>query len=255
MNPVKEQYFGFTRVILKGIPSSEMVTYLTKVKQTGFNEVIIREDDNAANTISEKWEISSPESDYSSFEFNHDNHYVAVENNDAGLSHFGEYSMPQKNIIYLENLGTLTITEDNAAGVSFSFSPINEEGREMKLEAVKAETITESPELDLFCRTWQVVNSTEKDFIGFLLFISNAGTYFFTEPEGQSNSLSSWRWHDDKKEEFEYSHDDWEYYGRAEILELTQDSLEVFDPGYSTLIPGYSAADLNNYWELVPIKQ
>ena len=169
LNPAREQYNKLTRVMLKGIPANEVRTYLTKIRQIGFNEVIIRED-SAGMTLSEKWEINSPDSAYSSFEFNNDKNYIAVESNDKKLAHFGKYDIPQKDIINLENLGTVKISNDNETGISFSFSPINEPWNESNLTASKAETIPESPELDLFCRTWKVVDVSDKDNIGTIIF-------------------------------------------------------------------------------------
>jgi hypothetical protein len=56
-----------------------------------------------------------------------------------------------------------------------------------------------------------------------------------------------------KTEEFEYTHYEWQRYGRAKILELKRNYLKFFDPGFIRIIPGYSSADLNNYWELEPV--
>ena len=253
LNPVSERYLDFTRVMIRGIPANQVVNFLAVIRQAGFNEVIIREDAQA--TISEKWEINSPGSSYSSFEFNHDRHYIAVETDEEKPIHFGEYSMPQRDTINLDKLGTVTITSNDNTGVNFSFTSIDEPERVINYNASKAEAISRSPKLDLLCRTWRVVNCTEKENIGYLLLISNAGTYFFTAPNGYANSMSQWRWYDEKMEGFEYTHDNWGHYGRAEILDLTINSLKVHDPGFSNLTPGYSTGYLDNYWELVPISK
>ena len=249
--PESEKYLDFTRVMIKWIPADQVMNFLSVLKQAGFDEVIIRED--APASISGKWEINSPDSAYSSFEFNHDNHYIAVENNETQSARFGEYTIPQKDVISMENLGVVRIEEDSDTGVTFSFSPIEEPEKETRFSAAKAEVIAVSPELDLLCRTWKVVNSTDEKYIGLYLFISNAGTYFFTTPDGELNNLSHWRWYDDSKEEFEYTHDEWAHYGRAEIFDLTINSLEVFDPGFFNDIKGYSKGTLSNFHELVPV--
>jgi len=252
MTPAKESYLDLTRVMLKGVPANEVMHNLIKMKMSGFNEVIIREDPKGM-TISEKWEINSPESEYSSFEFNHDKNYIVVENNYYKLAHFGEYNMPQKDTINLEDLGTIKINSDSKTDVSFSFTLFDNPGAGMNFDAAKADTIPESAELDLLCRTWRVVDCSEKEKIGTIILFSNAGTYFYTFPNGESNTLSRWRWYDNKMEEFEYSHEDWEYYGRVMINELKKDSLKLIDPGYSFSVPGYSMGNLNNYYELVPL--
>jgi len=255
-NPVYEKYFDFTRVMVTEIPANQINEYLARIKRIGFNEVIIRED-TTRYAMSEKWEITTPESAYASFEFNKDYNYIAVKNpefvgSDAPAL-FGKYTMPAKNIINMDNLGVLSIETDNDHDIDFSFSPIDEPGKEMRLTASKAEVMPEYAETDLFCRTWKVINCTDTIWIGNLLFISNAGTYFFTTFDGESNSMSQWRWYNNRTEEFEYTHDDWRHYGRAKIIELTKNYLEIFDPGFSSLVPGYSNAGSNDYWELVPI--
>jgi len=250
LNPVTERYLDYTRVMIKGIPANQVVNFLVIIRQAGFNEAIIREDTRP--TISEKWEINSPGSAYASFEFNHDSNYIAVEAGEENPIHFGEYSMPQSDTINLDNLGTVTITSNDSSGVNFSFTSIDEPEKSVNYNASKAEAISRSPKLDLLCRTWKVINCTETENIGYLLLISNAGTYFFTEPGGYSHSMSKWRWHDEVMESFEYSHDNWGHYGRAEILDLTVNSLKIHDPGFSNLTPGYSVGYLDNYWELIP---
>ena len=265
LNPTREKYQDFTRVVIKGIPAGQVANFLAIIAQAGFNETIIREDSPAAvsmpsipapaitrQTISEKWEINNSDSAYSSFEFNHNRNYIAVENNEDNSVHFGEYSIPQRDTINMENLGTVRINNNNDTSINFTFSSKEEPGKEMRFTAAKAETIVDSPELDLLCRTWRVVDCTDKDNVGFLLLISNAGTYFFTTPDGTLNNLSQWRWYNERKEEFEYTHDNWEHYGRAKILDLSIKYLEVHDPGFSYYIRGYSEGFLDNYWELVP---
>jgi len=255
-NPVYEKYHDFTRVMITGISAAQIPNDLKKIKQAGFNEVIIRED-NTRTTIAEKWEITTPGSAYSSFEFNHDSNYIAVKNAESEtqdkLVQFGEYTMPARDTINMDNLGVLKIEEDNDAGVNLSFSPIDEPWTEIDLSAQKAERMPESPEIDLFCRTWKIVNSTKTSHIGDLMLFSNAGTYLVTKADGSSSFISRWRWYDDKKEEFEYSHNNWQNYGRARIIELRENYLKYFDPGYNSVIPGYSKANLNYDYELEPV--
>ena len=45
-NPISERYFDLTRVIISNIPAGEVRNHLVKIKSLGFNEVIIREDEN-----------------------------------------------------------------------------------------------------------------------------------------------------------------------------------------------------------------
>jgi hypothetical protein len=251
-SPIYEKYNDFTRVIVAKIPANQVQNYLIRIKRIGFDEVIIREDIRRGG-ISEKWEITTPGSPYSSFEFNNDYNYIVVENSESDESmHFGKYSIPSKDVIELLDFGVLKIGPDNNQ-TDLSFTPINEPEKEIRLTASKAEKLPENADTDIFCRTWKVVNCTNADYIGLLLFIFNAGTYFVTTSDGESNSMSQWRWYNNKTESFEYSHDDWQYYGRAKIIELKRNYLKIYDPGYITITPGYSIGILDNYYELVPL--
>jgi len=205
--------------------------------------------------IAEKWEINTPNSPYAWFEFNHDMYYIAVENNADKTIHFGKYTTPDKDTINMENWGVVKIINKNNDGVRFAFSPLNEPEKEVNLAAVKAKTMPSSPKLELISRTWKVVNCTEPENIGSLLMISNAGTYLFTIPDEKSNNLSNWRWFDDTNEEFEYSHDNWNHYGRVKITNLTKNSLGILDPGLFNVINGYSQAAMGIQWELVPASE
>ena len=249
LNPATEQYVNLTRVMIKGIPAGQVTNFLVIIKQAGFNEVIIRE--NIVISLSEKWEINTPDSDFESFEFNDDMNYIAIEND--GDVRFGGYTMPNKDTINMDKLGVINFS-GNDDDISFTFAPIDEPGKKINLAAVKTEAIPHSRELDLFCRTWKVINCTNAESIGNYLIISNTGTYFFTTPDGMSHSLSSWRWYGSNRQEFEYSHDNWEHYGRAKITSLTQNFLGMFDPGFKPIIPGYSSAGFEDQWELIPVQ-
>jgi hypothetical protein len=255
-NTVFEKYLDYTRVIVTEIPANQVHNFLIRIKRIGFDEVIIRED-TVRFGISEKWEIITPGSIYASFEFNNDFNYIVVKNaiteESDGEIFFGKYTMPSKDIINLINLGVLKVGTDKNKNIDFSFSPVGEPEKVIHLTASKAERMPENTETDLFCRTWKVVNCTDTENIGNLLFISNAGTYFFTTADGESNSMSQWRWYNNKTEEFEYTHYEWQSYGRAKILELKRNRLKIFDPGFKRIVPGYSTANLNDYWELEPV--
>jgi len=99
---------------------------------------------------------------------------------------------------------------------------------------------------ELLCKTWNIDNSPNPDLAGYQLFILNDGTYYVKNTKGESSSLSNWRWNGGS--EFEYTHNDWEYYGRAEITKLTDNSLELIDSGYNYNAPGNSSAGNSNHW-------
>jgi len=106
---------------------------------------------------------------------------------------------------------------------------------------------------ELLCKTWRIDNCPNPEFIGYQLFILNDGTYYVTNTKGESSSLSNWRWNGDNGNGFEYTHNDWEYYGRAEITGLTDDSFELLDTGYSYDTLGRSSAGYSNYWVFSPV--
>ena len=249
---ITERSPDLTRVMITGIPSNHVIGYLAMLKLLGFDEVIIREG-RPRIAIAEKWEITDTESAFSSFEFNQDFNYIAVENPVFGSQiHFGNYSMPAGDTIVMDNLGVLRVSEGRDA-IALSFSPIDDPETAQVFSATRSERIPQSPQMDLFSRTWRVVSyNNNPEIIGSYLLISNAGTYFFSHNNREGNRLSQWRWPDNTTEEFEYSHNNWYSYGRARIVELTPNSLKMADPGFRMFIPGYSSAGMDDYWELVP---
>jgi len=256
--PVKEKYLDLSRVMISGIPGGQVSAYLGLLKLLGFDEVIVREE--GERTIAEKWNITTPESAFASFEFNQDKNYIAIESRAAQageaepLVHFGEYSMPSDDTINMNGLGTLRIINDDKSGVDLFFSPSDDPENVQPFTATKADSVPQTPESDLFCRTWKVIKDTNNEFIGNTILFSNAGTYLVTKNDGYS-FVSRWRWYGENRGEFEYSHDDWQHYGRAKILELKQNSLVFNDAGYNTQIEGYSSADLNDINELEPVNR
>jgi len=255
-NPVAERYFDFTRVIIKGIPANQVNSNLVNLKRIGFNEVIIREDTSISIplSLSEKWEINIPESEYLSFEFNHDMNYIVIANNQNRNAYFGTYSMPQSEIIVMNDLGRLVITNNNNTGVDFNFYALDEPDREINFSAVKAERMAASYELDLFCRTWRVVDSNDPEAIGIIFLFTNAGTYFVTHPDERDGFMSRWRWYGESRNQFEYSHENWSSYGRALINDLSMNLLVFTDPGFFVFRQGYSNAGMDDTYRLVPIR-
>jgi hypothetical protein len=180
---------------------------------------------NTVRSINEKWEITTQDSVYSSFEFNRDRNYIAVEKD--GPVHFGRYIMPTEDTISMENLGFIKINEDKDE-IKLSFTLVGE--TEMNLTALRAEKLPASRELDLFTRSWKVARSSYRlSDTGVIILFSNAGTYLVYEIDGSVRLLSYWRWADDGHKEFEFSHDNWETWGSVSIMELREDYLKWFE--------------------------
>jgi len=173
LQPVTEKFRDLTRVLIKGIPASQIRSVLSSVAKAGFREVIVREDSpsNAA---------------------------------------YGDAP---------------PVRQEN------TYTPPKQE--------------TKKPP-DIICRTWTVEKCPNLELIGSRFFILDDGTYYVTNAKGESSSLSEWR--RNHGSEFEYSHNGWEYYGKAEIINLTDNSFELIDSGYSYDNPGNTSAGYSNLW-------
>ncbi|MDR1251268.1 MAG: SPOR domain-containing protein [Treponema sp.] len=284
-NPAQETYRDFTRVMITGIAAPEIAACLEKIRAMGFREVIIRQDperrvtaekretvgperaypqqeavvqeDPGKRVITEKWQITTPGSPYSSFEFNQDKNYIVIESQsyDFGaldpVIHFGEYTMPDGDTVELAALGVLKINTDTDSTVGFSFTAIDEPGKQTAFEAVKAESMPETPETMLLCKTWNLTESADNGDLNKIVLFSRTGTYLVVEPDGYP-WLSQWRWYGENRDEIEYSPDNWRHYGRAKIVNLDEKSLVLDTPGYYDSVEGYSSADAGYIYELVP---
>jgi hypothetical protein len=215
---------------VRGIPAGEVMACLERIGRAGFREVVIRKDTSRV-AISEKWKIPGDQGSFSSLEFTRENRYIAVERDGEVL--FGEYNMPAQNIINMNDLGTLRIGARNNDDINFSFTPVNDPSRVENVSAVVEAPMERNRETDLFTRAWRVVNSNlngvrSVEPIGTILLFSINGTYLVSKPDGYS-FISHWRWVDNRREEWEYSHNNWVTYGRVRINSLTESSLKYND--------------------------
>jgi len=64
LNPVYEEYLDYTRVKITRIPAREIRSYLIRIKQLGFDEVIIREDSAPCTVIKEPEPEPEPEIEF-----------------------------------------------------------------------------------------------------------------------------------------------------------------------------------------------
>jgi len=129
----------------------------------------------------------------------------------------------------------------NPSAQESNYNPSNQESR--YTPSVQA---SGSGKSDALCKTWRIESCPNPELVGSMFFILDDGTYYVTNAKGESSSFSEWR--RGGGNEFEYSHNGWEYYGRAEIIKLTDDSFEIVDSGYSYDNPGSSSAGYSNLW-------
>ena len=99
---------------------------------------------------------------------------------------------------------------------------------------------------DILCKTWKIEICPNPELIGAMFFILEDGTYYVKNARGESSSYSEWE--RSGGNEFKYSHNGWEYYGIAEIINLTDNYLELIDSGYNYGVPGNFPAGFNNRW-------
>ena len=270
--PAFENFRNLTRVIIPGIPANEIIANLERIKRLGIDEVIIREDpgchtnlervkkpnadqviireDTGGHTISEKWVISDPESRFLSFEFTQENRFIAIERAD-NKAYFGEYSMSAQNVINMSGLGTLRINTRNDDDISLSFSPVNEPSNMESISAVKETPMARDLGTDLFSRAWRVSDRSaglitkdgirSEDTIGRIYLYSINGTYLVTKTDGSVAYVSHWRWVDDSREEFLYSHDNWQTSWKTKIITINENAL-VFNENsdyFVEFVPAY----------------
>jgi hypothetical protein len=178
----------------------------------------IEKNDETRTLIKAKWEISDPNSAYTSFEFTEDGNFIVVENgttmntrtssSDVLPVHFGIYQI-DGNTIVLPDFGTITVTSISAENFSFSFTlKSTGESRNFATNKVR-EPITPSSRTDMICRTWKInkviidedllpeaeknwyeyyyghnwKEEAEKELLGTVVLYTKAGTYLISYGE------------------------------------------------------------------------
>jgi hypothetical protein len=160
--------------------------------------------------------------------------------------------MPAQNIINMNDLGTLRIGARNNDDINFSFAPANDPSRVESVSAVVEAPMERDLGTDLFTRAWRIVHRTgsgtvrdgvrSTETIGRVYLHSINGTYLVTKTDGSVAYISHWRWVDDRHEEYEFSHDNWQTHGRVRINTLNEDSLitsGIMSDDYAESVPAY----------------
>ena len=142
---------------------------------------------------------------------------------------------PAPAVIHVNDIGKIKIRKADGTEIEISFSGAPQ---------------ASNP----FYREWRVVKCTNEAYIGDTYRFSVDGTFLVTKSDGNSH-LARWRWRDNNHEEWEYSHHNWESYGRVKINTLNQELLVFTSPNYFASVDGYSSADQDDVYELVPIRR
>ena len=134
------------------------------------------------------------------------------------------------NLEKLKKLGfdeVVIMADHNSASTSVAEAPKGENNSAVKEDPLPPENKTE-----LFSKAWRVVNRSvggmvrddvrSEVTIGRVYLFSANGTYMVTKTDGSVAYISQWRWVNDSREEFYVSHDNWETYGRIEIVTLNE---------------------------------
>jgi len=201
-------------------------------------------------SIAEKWNISEAQGRFSSFEFTQENRFIAIERDDD-KAHFGEYNMPSQDTINMDGLGTLHINAKDNDELSLTFSSVDKPSEVEKFSAVKETPMSKDTGTDLFTRAWRVIRRTSsgtskdgvsmRETIGRIYLFSINGTYMVTRIDGSVAYISHWRWFNDSREVFLFSHNNWQTSDRTRIKTLNQNSL-IWDEsdGFCELVPAYN---------------
>ena len=155
----------------------------------------------------------------------------------SGYSEFPGYGYTSSDVMYINDHDNIRIRRPDGTEIDISFA-----------KAAKTQ------DMDFFYRKWKVVNCTQKEFIGDIFHFSNNGTYLISKNDGRSRQ-ARWRWCDDQYEEWEYTHHNWESYGKVKINSLSPDLLVFSSPNYFASIEGYSSSNQDDVYELVPVRE
>jgi hypothetical protein len=228
-NPVYERYRNLTRVMIRGLGARDVPSYLERFKQAGFREAIIREERRTPLTLfNAKWEITSRNSSFASFEFDERGNYLAIEKNgdkDPAV-HFGKYKARSWNTLELAGFGSLVIQARMDKTVGFTFTPMDS-GEVLTYRARENLNVIDTfPRTNMLCRAWLAItvngNDVRETGGEHVVFFSRTGAFYVTYLKEDRSALGQWRWKDRNREEIVYSWDNWKTRGTDRIHTLTE---------------------------------
>jgi hypothetical protein len=227
--PVYEQYQSFTRVLVRGVRARDVRSYLERIKQADFKEVIIREDPGKILSpafFNAKWEIVSRNSDFDSFEFDEHGNFLAIMNDDArDPAYLGKYTVKSWNTLELEDYGVITLQARMNNTVNFTFAAQESDSPVAYRAKENTSILDDSRQTSLLCRTWRAValNGDDVQDVGgeHLTFFSKTGAFYVVYLDEDRSALGQWKWKNSTRKEFVYSWDNWKTSGTDRIHTLT----------------------------------
>lgn len=203
-------------------------------------------------TISAKWIVDGT-SEFKSFEFNKNGNYIIVKKGssvtgkstvDGGeVVLFGTYEILDSETLLLSNFGTIKITSINKDTMDYTITLEDSEKSVYTISVAKADELASSIKTEMLCRTWKLVETNgyehdAADGIELLLF-SKAGTYFTSllmSQDDPDSEIAKWKWKDETETKVYYSWKETPEWnldnddeGEVEIVELTENRLEIFE--------------------------
>ena len=210
-----------------------------------------------AATIHAKWVISTPNSDYTFFEFSKTGRYIAVDSN-IRIIYFGTYRIDKSKII-LNGCGTINAIAITNEKFTFSFTHF-ETGKINEYVANRAkDVIPSSNSTSMLCRTWVIdkvsidenlmpekniadlINKygenwkdieeelLNEELVETRVYFSRAGTYLWIHYGDDSNDgeaiLAEWKWVNKEETTFYYSKNKWTTSRIVQINELNDTDL------------------------------
>ena len=169
--------------------------------------------------ISSKWIVNGA-SDYKSIEFNNDGSYIVVNGlaSDENV-YFGNYKIVNNTTISLSDFGTIEVSEISDNSINFKIQQISSSD-ETIIKASKQETIVNSNNTELLCRTWKAISIDNEAMDNFIVLFSNAGTYLVDAIiEGDPvTALGTWTWCNSEENKLAFTIEN----------ELNCDGIEIF---------------------------
>lgn len=150
-------------------------------------------------TLCARWMVVGS-SDFESFEFNENGHYIVVKDTSVESSGervtFGTYEILDDNSIQLFDFGTLAVSGISETSIRFSIRPLSNLDSVVVINASKHDELERSINTDLLCRSWEVISFGDEAMSNMYIIFSRTGSYLVNAVvEGKEiTRLGVWSW-------------------------------------------------------------